>query len=197
MDSFGSGSVGEANRMHTTAGRLFLAALLMLLFTGRIASADSFADNLANFLLGSEAEAAVLDSHGSELDAVTQQCIDCHNGGNASHVIAANTHAPRQVSNFGMLGNHPVGMNYYSYASSKPGEYTRQSSLNPNIVLVDGNVSCISCHKLKDVDPSTISVAKASMDNTHSQTDSDDCAASGNYTMGPSQTDLCLACHNM
>ena len=142
------------------------------------ASAGIFPD----WLLGSENRAAISDI---KLDESALRCMSCHDGATASDVTAVNGSAPFQIS--GMIdANHPVSMDYNENVFRKPQSYKSSATLNPDIVLVDGKVSCVSCHQLKTNKAEQIVTAQIELSN---------CSVSNVLTVGPNKTDLCLSCH--
>jgi len=126
-----------------------------------------------------------------------QGCIRCHNGVKATHLEVKDADAPIQTNVFGVTINHPVGMNYEYYAGRKQQSYTPRSSLDSAIVLVGGYVTCVSCHRLKDVQNSYRNVNSPWRAQPASGSERDTCTASSELTVGGRQTDLCLACHKM
>ncbi len=156
--------------------------LLALWLAGgaEIAVAGSFADSFRDFIVGSEAQARPAPVN--PVDKVAGECLGCHNGSNAKHVNAraAGTVAP---SHGFRTGDHPVGMVYEESVRKGPQDYRPATALHPNIRLVDGRVTCITCHKVKNETLSSVQPAKPP------------CTASKEMTMGPRDRELCLACH--
>jgi len=165
--------------------------------------ADSNGNRFLNWLVGSEVRAATQDGEQPALDRVAQGCVQCHNGARATHITLKQADTPMQFSSIGMQVNHPVSMNYDDYATARSRNYTPRFALDPNIVLVDGAVTCVSCHRLKDTEElfgfqESAKFTQANWDDNQSiQTDTESCSASSELTVGPRQTDLCLACHAM
>lgn len=161
--------------------KLLVLAITLSAFISPVASAGSFRD----WLLGSEAQASTGGIQDIQLDSFARGCMECHNGDAASHITVKSANAPMQIS--GMMNvNHPVGMNYNEHASRKPRGYQSSASLDPNILLVDGRVSCVSCHQLKVDEPQQMASAQIGNSN---------CSSSSQLTVGPKETDLCLSCH--
>jgi len=171
--------------------------MLVCLTTAQAAFADGLGGSFRSWLLGSEAQAATLDNYQPELDGVAQACLQCHNGVNDTHFTVKNANTPIQFSNSGMQVNHPVGMYYDDYAATGSRNYTPRVSLDPSVVLVDGNVTCVSCHRLKDTPGSDSLAAMRWDENQPTLAGTNSCSASAELTVGPRQTDLCLACHSM
>lgn len=161
--------------------KLLILAIYLSSFISPVASAGSFRD----WLLGSEVQASTMDMMDVQLDAVARGCMECHNGVGASHITVKNARSPLQIS--GMMNvNHPVGMDYNEHAYRKPRSYQSSASLDSNILLVDGRVSCVSCHQLKVDEEQQVAIAQIGNSN---------CSASSQLTVGPRETDLCLSCH--
>ena len=82
-----------------------------------------------------------------DLDTVSFDCITCHDGISAPlHDIRFKNDTVRTDGMKMVIGPHPIGMHYGSAAYAKPGTLRDQSSLNEDMVLVDGRVGCLSCH---------------------------------------------------
>ncbi|SNB45311.1 cytochrome c3 family protein [Geobacter sp. DSM 9736] len=82
-----------------------------------------------------------------ELDTFTVDCIACHDGINAPgrEIRYKNDSVNRRIDLNSVLGSHPIGMDYGSYAYASP-QYKRLEKLDPNMVLVDGKIGCLTCH---------------------------------------------------
>jgi hypothetical protein len=177
--------------------RFCTVVLLFNLVIANQALACGFGAKFNSWLLGSEAQAATLKEHQSELDDVAQACVECHNGVRATHITVKDADSPMQFSSSGMQVNHPVGMNYDYYAAMSTHLYTPSLLLDSSITLVEGMVTCVSCHRLKTAEASH-RLSAARWDENHSAlADTEACNASGELTVGPRETDLCLACHSM
>jgi cytochrome c peroxidase len=162
-----------------------LKFLVLAIYLSSLISTPVSAGSFRDWLLGSEAQASTKGIEDIQLDSIAQGCMECHNGGVASHITVKNANAPLQIS--GMMNvNHPVGMDYNEHAYRKPRSYQSSVSLDPNIRLVDGRVSCVSCHQLKDDEPQQMAAVQIGNYN---------CSASSQLTVGPKETDLCLSCH--
>jgi hypothetical protein len=141
------------------------------------------------------------------LDEIAEGCMQCHNGVQASHIVVKTADASMQFSSSGQQVNHPVGMNYDDYATRRSRAYMPRFSLDSNILLVNGQVSCVSCHRLKETDEAGVLIETHMNENRQDTFDvpgnemqlghinKENCTASGNLTVGPRETDLCLACH--
>ena len=163
---------------------VFIAGL-----TSRAAMAGGFGESFSNWLLGTKAEASMLRHGQPVLDDVAEGCMQCHNGIRASHVVVKHADAALQFTSSGQQINHPVGMDYDDYAIRRPRDYVPRQGLDPAIILVNGQVSCVSCHRLREsVRTQGVQIGRAHPD---------DCTASNELTAGPGETGLCLGCHNM
>ena len=121
------------------------------------------------------------------LDDGTVSCMSCHDGSVASHVTAKSAGSPIQIAGF-QTTNHPVGMRYSKHAARDPGGYRSPAVLDDRIVLVDGVVSCVSCHALREPGEPDLSGGS-------DWSDKYGCTASGKLTLGRKTSDLCLTCH--
>ena len=175
----------------------FTFAFMLNLLTAQTAFAESFSDKFKSWLLGSEANAATLEDSDPGMDRIARGCSQCHDGGRAAHIAVKNADAPLQFSSLGVQVNHPVGMDYDVYAARKMRSYKQRLSLDSNITLVDGKVTCISCHRIKETEVSDALIEARRQDNGSVQSISNSCSASNELTVGPRQSDLCLACHNL
>ena len=181
-------------------GIVILGCLLAM----QAALAGPLGDKFNRWLLGtSQVPVTAPSTLEFELDDIAQGCMQCHNGSRAAHIALKSAGTPMQFSSDGVQSNHPVGMSYDRYASAKSHQYVPRFALDPNVVLVDGNVTCISCHRLKDstaasvVDQSGNIIQANWIETDGAEPDPESCSASAELTVGPKEHDLCLACHNM
>ncbi|MEW7987508.1 MAG: hypothetical protein AB2805_05745 [Candidatus Thiodiazotropha sp.] len=128
------------------------------------------------------------ESHGSGDDA-TSQCLSCHDGRNATAIQFRSAGSPPVVHGH-KTGNHSMGMNYDQYTAANPTEYRNRSEMQPGIVFENGKVGCLSCHKLKTLSGERLTMASEIESGTVSS-----CTSSGDLTVGPRKTTLCMACH--
>lgn len=83
------------------------------------------------------------------VDTFSSDCMACHDGVNARYHDVRIRNGKRQgpISLSTVLGSHPIGMHYgsaaYENSSLRPVD-----EMNPNIVLADGRVGCLSCHSM-------------------------------------------------
>jgi hypothetical protein len=86
--------------------------------------------------------ARCLDTGTDASSSTANSCLGCHDGAVAPLVLPG---AP--ASDFGNLdANHPVRVSYELAYARNPLKYVQASLLDSRIVLVKGEVQCISCH---------------------------------------------------
>jgi len=106
-------------------------------------------------------------------DRMTENCLYCHDGSITSKV-----------------STHPVGIYYEDYVRRHPGDYRSVDYRGPGgIPLVNGKVSCISCHRLKQ------DLAQSAAADSVLVAEQDVCSASKQLNSGVGERGLCVACH--
>jgi formate-dependent nitrite reductase cytochrome c552 subunit len=175
--------------------------LILNVLSTQVAMASSLGDRFRNWVLDGEARAAVISDNqqiikrGSinpiSLDPVSMACLECHNGTRAKHIATKNADDPMQFSRFGVQVNHPVGMYYDDYVKQPKGNLRPRSSLDSNITLIDGMVTCVSCHQPKDTKGEPVFATASQPQSLLAQIDADTCNASDDPVI------RCLACHDM
>jgi hypothetical protein len=82
-----------------------------------------------------------------ELDTFSVDCLSCHDGISApgKDVRYKNNSANRRIDAESVLGSHPIGMHYGSYAYAN-NNFKRLGRLDSTMVLVDGKIGCLTCH---------------------------------------------------
>jgi len=167
-----------------------ISACFIVMFLGSSADskADSLSESFKNFILGAEVQASTM---AVQLPSTSRAntCMQCHNGSAASQVHLKPAGAPVQYRGQMIVG-HPIGMNYSRYAAKNPATYTRPAALDKRVVLEDGEVTCVSCHRTKPQPPATQQVAQLVPSRST-------CNVAEGYTTGMSQSRLCMACHTM
>ncbi|HJW80977.1 MAG TPA: hypothetical protein VJ396_01940 [Acidiferrobacterales bacterium] len=172
-------------RFHNT-----VLVILILVFAGSTpAPAASLAEHFQAFVLGAQAQARPLEARDLRLDAIAQGCLQCHDGSRASHVSVRSAGTPMPIRGYQTL-NHPMGMSYDRSVSKDPHGYRPRSALHPNVQLVDGQVTCISCHQLRS-NAASPPILEARLEPGKDTS----CSATRELTMGRHDKDLCLACH--
>lgn len=173
-------------RFHNT-----VLVVLILVFAGSTpALATSLAEHFQAFVLGAQAQAQPREARDLRHDAIAQGCLQCHDGSRASHVPVRNAGTPMPMRGSQTL-NHPVGMAYDQSVSKDPHGYRPRAALHPDIPLVDGRVTCISCHQIK----TRAAPAPAMQAHLDQGRDDTTCTATKELTVGQRDKDLCLACH--
>lgn len=83
----------------------------------------------------------------AELDELSFQCLACHDGVHAAgHQLRFKNVNLKSTAGIDRIhGSHPIGMDYAKYCY-KGNTMKRVNELNPDIVLIQGKVGCISCH---------------------------------------------------
>ena len=116
-------------------------------FQSRVAAAREAATSLYGEI--PDDNMRVLNNGGErvEIDAFSFDCISCHDGTSApSHdTLLKNSNSNDADASRMSLNNHPIGM-HYGNASYMNNQLRSISSLNPNMLFVDGKVGCLSCH---------------------------------------------------
>ena len=84
------------------------------------------------------------EDFGRPVDSISSGCLGCHDG-----AIGQNVHyrvwEPGGPYN-AVAGSHPIGQNYEMVALHKSDTFVSPDMLNSGIQLVNGRMSCISCH---------------------------------------------------
>ena len=128
---------------------------------------------------------------GGGVDALTESCLDCHDGTEARHITARPAGTPTPYDGHRSL-DHPIGMRYRDYPARNPGSYRYLLNLDPSIQLIDGKVACVSCHRLKPEYAQQAHHVTAMLGS-----DRRDCTASEELARDARTDSLCLACHLM
>ncbi len=119
------------------------------------------------------------------IDSVSRACLACHDGGTAQDVAIV---APGPSS--AVVGHtrvsHPVGMYYDDSLRRDPTGYRPVALLNAGTRLVNGRVSCASCHELG-----------AHAENDNRVETGNDCMIRIQDSPGPQAAGRCTACHVM
>ncbi|MDH5483645.1 MAG: cytochrome c3 family protein [Gammaproteobacteria bacterium] len=79
----------------------------------------------------------------SAIDNYSMECMSCH--ANQGDTVDISINSRGIVKHASGAVNHPVGM-IYANAYNKGG-YRAMSEISDNVILPDGKVSCLSCHK--------------------------------------------------
>lgn len=85
------------------------------------------------------------DGESYEVDSFSFNCLSCHDGTNSpGHDIEFKNSGVGDYSGKSRR-SHPIGMHYGS-ASYVNNQLQRLENLNPNMILIDGRVGCLTCH---------------------------------------------------
>src|SRR6185369_18039855 len=126
-------------------------------------------DNAAMY--GVIVKAGIGVENGENLDSFSAGCLSCHDGKSASNVRPAFKSNPGRKGIMTIIsGKHPIGMDYQKHSESNQ-NLKSLDDMSQNLTLVEGRVSCITCH-----DP--LNPEKY------------------NLRITSSNIDLCFACHN-
>ncbi|MGD8589331.1 MAG: hypothetical protein PVG22_10930 [Chromatiales bacterium] len=142
---------------------------------------------------GTFMEAVPLQTAGS---ISSQQCMACHDGSGGQAIALKHAESAMRYNGIHNV-DHPVGMDYASYASRSPVEYVAPERLDRRIVLENGQVTCLSCHETKSPEqleqenPIEANHRVAGLDVEQR------CSATDRLTTGTHRTTLCLSCHDM
>ena len=155
--------------------------LFILFYTLALPSAhaDYTMGKLLNFITGSSGADTVSQPSTYVLpgepgpDRMTENCLYCHDGSITSKV-----------------STHPVGIYYADYVRQNPGDFRSVDFGNRGgIPLVNGKVSCISCHRLKR------DTMQPAANDSIVVAEQDVCPASKQLNSGVGGRSLCVACH--
>lgn len=164
-----------------------LAFVLFLGFFQEIVTADDFSDAFKEFILGSDSN-TITKVDLLEDSALSQRCMQCHDGSSAMAITLKDANAPMQFSGYHNV-NHSVGMNYQDYANKSPGSYVSVENLDVRIKLENGHVTCISCHEIKETEEQMQTSANVG-------TPEQVCDSTGKLTIESAQiSHLCTTCH--
>jgi len=85
----------------------------------------------------------------SRLDSISMECIACHDGvlaREAKHRISdGDLNRARSMET--IKGAHPIGMEYERYSRGNR-EYVPENILPADMVLMNGKVTCVTCHDM-------------------------------------------------
>lgn len=82
------------------------------------------------------------------IDPISLECINCHDGTLASSVTynLKTTGDQKALSTITLSASHPIGTDYLKYSCNKGFTYWR--NLPAEMVLMNGQIGCASCHNL-------------------------------------------------
>ncbi len=112
---------------------------------GTVVSDADDEGSLSTFFFGKSS--TVKNQGSSTLDTFSQDCMGCHDGFQASVRKINYKNSPGQKSHWSQgESEHPIGMNYASYAAMDPQSYKPISSFGSKMMFVNGRVGCTTCH---------------------------------------------------
>ena len=176
---------------HMKPGR-FTIAIVLLLLVSRMTAMAAVPATLPGAIFGIEntgrTEPPGNGWEGEKPDRESAKCLSCHDGLTASD-IPIGQQSTRTVQTGSSGGSHPIGISYSRAYSGNHDEYVAEASLDPTICLVDGMLSCVTCHERRPVtDKDTIAV----VGNVHI---SNSCTASKKLVIDNTGSRLCFGCH--
>ena len=174
--------------------QISIALFCVLLLQGYPAAGETFGERFQNWVFGSDpAQTRFVSAEGIEVE---RRCLGCHDGLIATRITTKDADSPMRFSSRGKQVVHPTGMNYDEYAGARATSFRSRQTLDSGIVLIDGSVTCVSCHRLA-AGVTTAELAGTDAFNDYAPGDAalGGCLASAELTVGPRISDLCLACH--
>lgn len=103
---------------------------------------DLMRDGGESLMLSGHIDGRGMEDFQSDLDRFSLQCLQCH----VSQFTSDSFRLTRTILRHGdNRMNHPIGSSYRHYEDY--GGYRKMSTLMPDIVLPQGRVACVSCHR--------------------------------------------------
>lgn len=172
---------------------------MLVCLTNNIFAAN-YVNSFKEFILGvDEQNSQIVQNPMAKLPSMgrSAKCMICHDGTKAAGVRLKHADAPMEFTGHGSV-NHPVGMNYNNHVNNSPVEFVSIERLDNRIILEDGEVTCISCHALKNaLSDQSDNYIRTSGISTEEYVPEDCTANKKNLTTGSNITALCLSCHAM
>lgn len=161
---------------------------IIVLISGS-AAAGGFAQKLKVLLMDQQTHRAPANVLPTQLDSMATRCLTCHDDSSKRPISVTRIGGSRQGAGLAR-DSHPVGMLYDDSAMRDPSSYKPSGALPPDMQLVGGQVTCISCHTTKNsAEPDAEAGAEPRRDS--------ECLATGELVGARSQSGLCLACHTL
>ena len=183
------------NHRSGCAYRVLFLVLVSCISSGTLAK--GFADRFRDFVLDSESPTSAERHPLQGPDTISsQQCMTCHDGSAGKAIALKRADSAMRYSG-GHNVDHPVGMDYASYAYRYPVEYVAPERLDRRIVLEHGQVTCLSCHETEipeQMEQENLLKVNQTASGFGAQ---ESCTATDRLTTGTHRTTLCMSCHDM
>ncbi|MDJ0805890.1 MAG: hypothetical protein QNJ78_03565 [Gammaproteobacteria bacterium] len=175
----------------------YLISILFVWLSGSL-SAGTFSERFKDFVIDEGVYDTSSESLTVQLPETGQSitCMGCHDGSKARVVELKHAASDMQFTGHGSV-NHPVGMSYQIYANRDPVSFVSPGDLDSRIILEDGEVTCLSCHALKETPLQEEGKLLRTSVVLNQEAGSSVCHASSELTTGSNMTQLCLSCHDM
>jgi hypothetical protein len=183
--------------MNTACYWIFQSCLLLILLSvTSLGLAKGLTDKFRAYILQPNlASPSVATERRFPQPLGSHHCMQCHDGSGGKPISLK--HAESKMRFVGRHNvDHPVGMNYASYAYDNPAVFVAPALLDKRIILENGEVTCLACHETKASSRPEPSLLKVT-GRHDSSSDADACTATNRLTTGTNQTTLCLSCHDI
>ena len=174
-----------------------ISIFLVVLFLSVNLVSAKWRDRLIQFADRTSVNSQTRVTRTSGIDPQSMDCLSCHNGTHATFIKVKDAQDPMEVVNQKTV-NHPIGMNYEAYYRKEPSGFTPTTGLNPEIVLVDGKVGCLSCHSPRNESAGEFQNQEGAENMLASLEPAagSRCDSSSKLTVSLGQSGLCMACHS-
>jgi predicted CXXCH cytochrome family protein len=98
------------------------------------------------------------------LDTFSAICLSCHDGKSASKVMPNLKNSPNKKNIIMAISvKHPIGMDYNRYAAANS-NLKSMDEMSLDLYLVEGRVSCITCHDPLNSGKNHLTITKTGID---------------------------------